>query len=278
MPRSPMRDTSGSASIYLELVERGRRRTVALSGDLGNAGRPLLRAPRPPPKCDVVVMETTYGDRHTGGSGLGRGCMPRSRAPSPAAATSSFRRLRWSGPRASVPSARRRGRRQPAAHHAGLPGLADGHFSHQDLPAPPRVLRRRSARTVSRGRDPFVLPGLHFVRTAEESMAINRVVGGAVILAGSGMCTADRSVIISSTTCGAKRRASYSSDLPPAGPWRAASSTVPLMPACSERTCRCARGSIRSTASRRTPTRPSCLHGTVRSARSGPSSSMARRR
>jgi metallo-beta-lactamase family protein len=29
----------GSASIYLKLEEQGRRRTVALSGDLGNAGR-----------------------------------------------------------------------------------------------------------------------------------------------------------------------------------------------------------------------------------------------
>ena len=33
------------------------------SGDLGNSGRPLLRDPVPPSKVDVVVMETTYGDR-----------------------------------------------------------------------------------------------------------------------------------------------------------------------------------------------------------------------
>jgi metallo-beta-lactamase family protein len=53
----------GSASILLELEENGRQRSVLFSGDLGNSGRPLLRSPAPPPGADVVVMETTYGDR-----------------------------------------------------------------------------------------------------------------------------------------------------------------------------------------------------------------------
>jgi metallo-beta-lactamase family protein len=42
------------------------------------------------------------------------------------------------------------------------------------------------------GRDPFRLPGLHFTRETAESMAINRIVAGAVIMAGSGMCTGGR--------------------------------------------------------------------------------------
>jgi metallo-beta-lactamase family protein len=53
----------GSACLYLELEEDGRQRSVLFSGDLGNSGRPLLRSPARPPKADVVVMETTYGDR-----------------------------------------------------------------------------------------------------------------------------------------------------------------------------------------------------------------------
>jgi len=39
--------------------------------------------------------------------------------------------------------------------------------------------------------DPFDLPGLHFTRETAESMAINEV-SGAVIMAGSGMCTGGR--------------------------------------------------------------------------------------
>jgi metallo-beta-lactamase family protein len=42
------------------------------------------------------------------------------------------------------------------------------------------------------GRDPFQLPELRFTRETAESMAINRISGGAVIMAGSGMCTGGR--------------------------------------------------------------------------------------
>ena len=53
----------GSASIFLELKEQGHSTSVLFSGDLGNAGRLLLRSPSKPPHAENVVMETTYGDR-----------------------------------------------------------------------------------------------------------------------------------------------------------------------------------------------------------------------
>jgi metallo-beta-lactamase family protein len=40
--------------------------------------------------------------------------------------------------------------------------------------------------------DPFAMEGLHFTRSSAESMAINNIDGGAVILAGSGMCNGGR--------------------------------------------------------------------------------------
>jgi metallo-beta-lactamase family protein len=40
--------------------------------------------------------------------------------------------------------------------------------------------------------DPFAMPGLHFTRDTSESMAINSIEDGAVILAGSGMCNGGR--------------------------------------------------------------------------------------
>ena len=40
--------------------------------------------------------------------------------------------------------------------------------------------------------DPFNLTGLRFTQETAESMAINNVTGGAVIMAGSGMCTGGR--------------------------------------------------------------------------------------
>ncbi|MEZ4622757.1 MAG: hypothetical protein R2867_45665 [Caldilineaceae bacterium] len=40
--------------------------------------------------------------------------------------------------------------------------------------------------------DPFDLPGLHFTRETAESIALNTMAGGAVIMAISGMCTGRR--------------------------------------------------------------------------------------
>jgi len=49
----------GSASV---LVDVGGRRAL-FSGDLGRSQHPLLRPPAPPPGAEVVVVESTYGDR-----------------------------------------------------------------------------------------------------------------------------------------------------------------------------------------------------------------------
>jgi metallo-beta-lactamase family protein len=52
----------GSAFVELR-IEAGRRATtIVFSGDLGRYGMPLHVDPTPPPACDVMVMESTYGD------------------------------------------------------------------------------------------------------------------------------------------------------------------------------------------------------------------------
>jgi metallo-beta-lactamase family protein len=56
----------------------------------------------------------------------------------------------------------------------------------------PECYDEESAKLFREGRDPLDLPGLHFTRETQDSIAINRVGGGAVIMAGSGMCTGGR--------------------------------------------------------------------------------------
>jgi metallo-beta-lactamase family protein len=56
----------------------------------------------------------------------------------------------------------------------------------------PECLGPELAALFAKGDDPFHLPGLHILRDASESIALNRIVGGAIILAGSGMCTGGR--------------------------------------------------------------------------------------
>jgi metallo-beta-lactamase family protein len=53
----------GSASVALECTERGRTVRLVFSGDIGRWGLPIIRDPRPPEGADVVIMESTYGDR-----------------------------------------------------------------------------------------------------------------------------------------------------------------------------------------------------------------------
>lgn len=54
----------GSASIQLKVpVGRRTSRTVVFSGDLGRPGAPLHSDPHPLAECDVLVVESTYGDR-----------------------------------------------------------------------------------------------------------------------------------------------------------------------------------------------------------------------
>jgi len=56
----------GSAYVEVDLhyPERGERKRVLFSGDLGAPYAPLLRAPKPPYGADLVVLESTYGDRN----------------------------------------------------------------------------------------------------------------------------------------------------------------------------------------------------------------------
>ncbi len=51
----------GSSLVLLELEHVGRR--VLFSGDLGHYDQPIIRDPVPPPPCDYLLVESTYGDR-----------------------------------------------------------------------------------------------------------------------------------------------------------------------------------------------------------------------
>lgn len=53
----------GSASVVLDFEEEGRARRLVFSGDIGRSGLPIIRDPDPPAGGDVVIMESTYGNR-----------------------------------------------------------------------------------------------------------------------------------------------------------------------------------------------------------------------
>lgn len=55
----------GSTSVVLDIVDRETNREVRLvfSGDIGRKGIPIIRDPEVPAEADILIMETTYGNR-----------------------------------------------------------------------------------------------------------------------------------------------------------------------------------------------------------------------
>jgi metallo-beta-lactamase family protein len=53
----------GSASVTLKITEGGKTTVFGFSGDIGRPNRPILNDPQPMPPCDILLCESTYGDR-----------------------------------------------------------------------------------------------------------------------------------------------------------------------------------------------------------------------
>lgn len=53
----------GSSSIELWLEEDGKKRKLVFSGDIGNFDQPIIKDPNYIEEADIVIMESTYGDR-----------------------------------------------------------------------------------------------------------------------------------------------------------------------------------------------------------------------
>jgi metallo-beta-lactamase family protein len=53
----------GSAVTAFDVEEGGRAQRIVYSGDLGRPGLPILRDPQPVSDVDVLIIESTYGDR-----------------------------------------------------------------------------------------------------------------------------------------------------------------------------------------------------------------------
>lgn len=184
----------GSASVLLEVEDAGLSRSVWFSGDIGNPGRPLLRDPQGPPSPpDYVVMETTYGDRDHRGWSESVDELIRVVADTHAR-----------GGNVVIPTfALERAQEVLLALAEGIERGALPRHLAVFLDSPMAIsateiftrypdAMRPGFETGTRALDPFALPGLRTTRDAAESMAINTVHGGAVIMAGSGMATGGR--------------------------------------------------------------------------------------
>jgi len=184
----------GSASILVQAREHGREVSVLFSGDVGNSGRPLLRGPQTPASADYVVVESTYGGRRH-----------RAFDASVEELLDAIDSTLVRGGNAIIPTfALERTQDILCTLHDGI---ACGRLSKSvpvflDSPMAisateiflrhPECFSAEAAKRFAAGATPFDLPGLRMTRETLESIAINKIKGGAVIMAGAGMCTGGR--------------------------------------------------------------------------------------
>jgi metallo-beta-lactamase family protein len=185
----------GSCVVELWLTEGDDQRKVVFSGDLGHEGAPILRDPTVLHDADLVLMESTYGDRDH-----------RSWEETAAEVLDVAAETRNAKGNILIP-AFAVGRSQLLLYWM-VQNYADNGFADWriflDSPMAIRAthvygsnqkLFDAAAREAWGGKPmESLLPNLTFSRTAAQSMQINEIRSGAIIIAGSGMCTGGRIV------------------------------------------------------------------------------------
>lgn len=179
----------GSAFIEMEVDARPRPVRFVFSGDIGPREKALQPDPSIPAPCDIVLLESTYGNR------------PRPRPTEAERRTLLGRELSdalKAGGNVIVPVFAVERTQEILDDIARL--KRDGEIGavpvFLDSPLAGRTTEvfRRHRRALDRGPDRPAFTGGDFrlIETVEQSKAIGRIHGGAVILAGSGMCEAGR--------------------------------------------------------------------------------------
>ena len=178
-------------SSIVELWGDGRK--LVFSGDLGPKGTPILRDPCAIAEADLVVMESTYGDRdHRDrqatvaelGQVFEHAWRERGNVLIPAFAVGRSQELLYWFARHWDEWKLERWRIFLDSPMAGrVVGVYDRHHELFDEQAQ-AVWRQKPS--------PFRLPNLHITASTQESMAINSIASGAIVIAGSGMANGGR--------------------------------------------------------------------------------------
>ena len=185
----------GSAIIELWLQEGDLSRKVVYTGDLGECDRPILNDPAIIREADLVLMETTYGDRQH------RNPDDTIAEIGEVIAAASRDKGNLLVPAFAV------GRSQEVLYLMGK-YYRDWELEnwHVFLDSPMAIeashiywdyahlYDEEATRLRKQIHEMPRLHNLHLTRQVEESMAINRFKSGAIIIAGSGMCTGGRIV------------------------------------------------------------------------------------
>jgi len=184
----------GSACVNLTIKEEGKEKRITFSGDLGRYRDVILRSPQPFPQADIIILESTYGDKihedtkpmtddllryiqHTCIEKKGKLIIP-------AFSVGRTQELLYALNRLDLEN------RLPKLNY-----YVDSPLSIKAtniIKAHPECFNPAVQKMLKRDEDVFDFKGLHFIETAQESMALNDSKDPCVIISASGMAEAGR--------------------------------------------------------------------------------------
>jgi metallo-beta-lactamase family protein len=183
----------GSVSIEVTVEEEGRKKIVIFSGDLGPQGMAILKDPVPFTTADLVLMESTYGDRDhrslketlvEGEAIIRHAVQYKGKILIPAFAVGRTQQLLYY--------------LAAAIHKGNVPHFPVFIDSPMAIEATdiyrkhPELYDEEAMEMLNSGELKEDFSHLQYSTTADESKALNFVPGPCMILAGAGMCNAGR--------------------------------------------------------------------------------------
>lgn len=183
----------GSAVTHIEINEDGKRIYLGFTGDLGRPNLPILKDPEKIPPVDVLICESTYGNKLHGDP-----------VDAEAKLTEIIQKAYERKARIIIP-AFSVGRTQDlvlALHNIFESGKVNRLPVYVDSPLSvnatevfrlhPECFDNETARYLVEKKDPFGFNKLHYISATEDSKKLNELNEPAIIISSSGMCEAGR--------------------------------------------------------------------------------------
>ncbi len=187
----------GSAIVEIFIREEKEEKKLVFSGDLGNSSAALLKDPEVVEEADILLLESTYGDRNH-----------RPMAETLAEFEDIITEASTNGGNILIPSFAvgrtqeiifrlgelyQQGKLRHQAVYLDSPmAIAVTEIYHRYQDAYNEEDKRAMSQTYRKRSLHNFLPVLRYSVSTQESMALNRIESGAIIIAGSGMCNGGR--------------------------------------------------------------------------------------